>query len=98
MREPYDRGFESQCSKVEATPAANIVWFGIRFQTLIRQERVFVCLEQAKITSYATIMEAFQMRKYRDSIFIRLFPQWLDSLWQPARSLPNIENTYPQLP
>jgi hypothetical protein len=43
------------------------------------------------------MMEAFQMKKYRDSIFIRLFPRRLDSIWQPASGLPTIENTYAQL-
>ena len=80
-----------------AAPATSAACFGARFQTLIRQERVFVCLEEGKISSYAAIMEAFQMKKYRDSIFIRSFPQRLDSIWQPASSLQTIENTYPQL-
>jgi hypothetical protein len=43
------------------------------------------------------MMEAFQMKKYSDSIFIRLFLHQLDSIWQPAGGLPTIENTYSQL-
>jgi len=63
------------------------------------KEAAFVCLEEENISPYAAMMEAFKMKKYRDSIiFIRLFPQRLDSLWQPSGGLPNIENTYPQLP
>jgi len=43
------------------------------------------------------MMEAFHMKKYQDNIFIRLFPQRLDSIWQPAGSLQTIENTYAHL-
>jgi len=43
------------------------------------------------------MMESFQMKKYRDNIFITPFPQRLDSRWQPASDLPTIENTYEQL-
>jgi len=56
-------------------------------------ETAFACLDKGNISSYAAMMEAFQMKKYLKSIFIRLFPQRLDSLWQPAGSLLNIENT-----
>jgi hypothetical protein len=42
-------------------------------------------------------METFQVKKHRESIFIRQFPQRLDSRWQPASGLPTIENTYSQL-
>ena len=49
------------------------------------------------ISFYAATMEASQMRKYRDSIFIRPFPQRLDSRWRPASGAPTIENTYEQL-
>ncbi len=62
------------------------------------QETAFVCLEEGNINSYAAMMEAFQMKKYRDTTFIRLFPHRLDSLWQPASGLPKIEDTYSQLP
>jgi hypothetical protein len=62
------------------------------------QETAFVCLEEGNISSYAAMMEAFQMKKYRDNTFLSPFPQRLDSVWQPASSSPNIENTYPQLP
>jgi hypothetical protein len=57
----------------------------------------FVCLEKENISFYAAMMEAFQMKKYRDTIFIRLFPQRLDSIWQPASGSSTIENTYARL-
>jgi hypothetical protein len=57
----------------------------------------FVCLKSGNISFYVAMMEAFQMKKHRDSIFIRSFPQPLDSIWQPASGLPTIENTYAQL-
>jgi hypothetical protein len=56
-----------------------------------------VCLHNGKISFYAAMMEAFQMKKYHDLIFIRLFPKRLDSILQPASSSPTIENTHPQL-
>jgi hypothetical protein len=80
-----------------AAPATSVVCFGARFQNLIRQERVFVYLEQRKITSYAAMMETFQMKKHRDSIFIRPFPQRLDSSRQPKSGSHIIESTYAQL-
>jgi hypothetical protein len=43
------------------------------------------------------MMEAFQMKKYRDNTFLSTFPQRLDSFWQPASDLQTIENTYTQL-
>jgi hypothetical protein len=49
-----------------------------------------VYLQQGQISSYAAMMEAFQMKKHHDSIFIRLFPQRLDSVWQPAGGLQTI--------
>lgn len=61
------------------------------------QETAFVCLEEGNIIPYAATMEAFQMKKHRDSIFIRLFPQLLDSVWKPAGGLQTIENTYAPL-
>jgi len=97
MRRPYGRGFESQCSKVAATPATSASCLGARFQTLIWQERVFVYPQQGKISSYAAIMESFHMKKYLDNTFISPFPQRLDSCWRPASGLPTIENTYAQL-
>ena len=97
MRRPYGCDLASQCSKVAATPATNAACFAARFQTLIWQERVFVYLQYGKISSYAAMMEAFQMKKYHDLILIRLFPKRLDSIWQPASNSPTIENTYPQL-
>ena len=60
-------------------------------------ETAFVCLEEGNISSYVAMIEAFKIKKYRDSIFIGLFPQRLDSIWQPASGLPTIENTYAQL-
>jgi hypothetical protein len=97
MRRPYDRGFESICSKVATAPAANVPWFGAGFQTPVMHQTVFVCLHDGKISSYAAMMEAFQMKKYSELIFIRLFPKRLDSILQHASSSPTIENTYPQL-
>jgi hypothetical protein len=56
-----------------------------------------VCLHDGKIGFNAAMMEAIQMKKHHDLIFIRSFPQRLDSIWRPAGSSPAIENTYPQL-
>ena len=80
VRRSYDRGFASHCSKVASASATSATYFGTRFQTLIRQETVFVYLTLGKISSYAAMMDTFQMKKYRDSIFIRLFPHRLDSI------------------
>jgi hypothetical protein len=60
------------------------------------QETAFVCLEEGNISSYAAMMEAFQMKKYLDNTFISPFLQRLDSRWRPASGLPTIENTYAQ--
>jgi hypothetical protein len=38
-------------------------------------ETAFVCLEEGNISSYVAMIEAFKIKKYRDSIFIGLFPQ-----------------------
>jgi len=40
-------------------------------------------------------MESFQMKKHRESLPNRSFPQRLDSIWQPASSSPNIEKYIP---
>jgi hypothetical protein len=42
---------------------------------------------------YAAIIEAFPMKNHRNSIFIRAFPHWPDSIWRPASSIRTIENT-----
>jgi hypothetical protein len=42
-------------------------------------------------------MEAFQMKKHRNGIFIRSFLQWLGSILPSVDSFHTIENTYPQL-
>jgi len=42
-------------------------------------------------------MEAFQMKKHRNGIFIRSFLQWLGPILQSVGSFHTIENTYPQL-
>ncbi len=49
MRRPYDRGFESICSKVAAAPAASITLFWSLNPNSVMQERVFVCLEEGNI-------------------------------------------------
>jgi len=56
-----------------------------------------VYLQQGIISLYAAIIESFQMKKHRQSLLIRSFPQRFNSIWQPASRLPKIENTYPQL-
>jgi hypothetical protein len=62
------------------------------------QETAFVCLEEEKVGTYVAMMEASHMKIVSQQIVIPLFPQRLDSILQPASSLPKIENTYPQLP
>ena len=56
-----------------------------------------VCLDEGNISSYAAIMESFEMRNYQGSNFIRLFLPPFDAVWQSAKGLQTIENTYAQL-
>jgi len=42
-------------------------------------------------------MEAFRMNNQRKNIFIRPYPQRLDSMWQPTNSFHAIESAYPHL-
>jgi hypothetical protein len=63
----------------------------------LRQKRVSVCLEEGNIQFYAAIMEAFQMKKYRSSIFFCSFLQGLGPILQLVGTIHTIESTYRRL-
>jgi hypothetical protein len=57
------------------------------------KETLFVRLLEGNSSSYAATMETLQMIKHRESVFIRTFPQCLDSDLAAPVACILIENT-----
>jgi hypothetical protein len=57
------------------------------------KETAFVCLEEGNSNCKAATMESVQMKKHRDSIFIRSFPQRFGSTMAAPATCILIEGT-----